>query len=150
MVLNDTLFFSAANALNGRELWALPLSDSITVSVSSDREGAEETSNNASLPNLLQLHLNYPNPFNPETMISFRLRDAGHVVVKVYNTLGQEIRVLMENSLSAGLHTVVWDGEDNLGRQAGSAVYIYTVTAVDASTNAGRAITEARKMILLK
>lgn len=71
------------------------------------------------------LHPNVPNPFNPSTQIAYRIPEAGHVTLAVYNTLGQQIRVLVRDDLAAGIYRVKWDGTDMLGREVASGVYFY-------------------------
>ena len=72
------------------------------------------------LPESVQLDENYPNPFNPETTISYALPQAGKVRLVVYDLLGQEMAVLVDGSRPAGHHTVRFDA-DNL--PSGSYVY---------------------------
>lgn len=68
---------------------------------------------------------NIPNPFNPETVIPFDLAESGHVRLTVYSTLGQEIRVLIDEPRAIGRHQVRWDGRDRSGREVASGVYLY-------------------------
>ena len=58
---------------------------------------------------------NYPNPFNPDTTIEFVLPESGLVTVSIYNVTGQKIRSLVSDNMSAGKHTVVWDGQKRCG-----------------------------------
>ena len=67
---------------------------------------------------------NYPNPFNPRTTISFTLPEADHARMVVYNMSGQMVRNLVDTELSAGVHSVVWDGRDNLGIPVSSGIYV--------------------------
>jgi hypothetical protein len=68
---------------------------------------------------------NSPNPFNPSTTIAYTLGEAGNVRLSVYNLLGQEVRVLVDNARAEGSHSVRWDGRDALGREVTSGVYFY-------------------------
>ena len=72
----------------------------------------------------VELQQNYPNPFNPETEISFTLPKSGVVVVKIYNSLGQEVRTLTNGQYEAGTHTLQWDGLNNQGSAVASGVYL--------------------------
>lgn len=72
---------------------------------------------------------NYPNPFNPSTAIQYTLPEASDVRLVVYNVLGQQVRVLMNHTQGAGVHTVQWNGHDELGHQVATGVYIYHLTA---------------------
>ncbi len=69
------------------------------------------------------LRQNYPNPFNATTEIVYRLPTAGHVTLKIFNTLGQEVRTMVDGPQTAGEHRVRWDGRDAKGREAASGLY---------------------------
>ncbi len=73
-------------------------------------------------PEGFELFDNYPNPFNPTTNISFNLPEQGNVVVKVYNSLGQEVAILANESFTKGNHTLIWDAAN-----VSSGIYIYSV-----------------------
>jgi len=68
---------------------------------------------------------NYPNPFNPETTLSFALKDAGRVKLRVFNLKGQLIRELVDQDLPSGYHKFIWNGRDQQGRPVASGVYCY-------------------------
>ena len=85
---------------------------------------------------------NFPNPFNPETTISYTLESAGPVKVSVFNLQGQVLQVLYDGNQSAGEHTMRWDGKLANGEAASSGTYLYRIeTAGQITTN---------KMILMK
>jgi flagellar hook assembly protein FlgD len=88
------------------------------------------------------LRPNYPNPFNPRTQIDFFVPQDAAVDVSVFNLLGQKVVCLLNKELSAGLHSVEWDGTDEYGHQAASGVYFYRMTTPTTS--------ETRKMVLVK
>lgn len=88
------------------------------------------------------LHANYPNPFNPETFISYSLEKAGNVTIKVYNMLGQKIKTLVDNVQEVGKHNVAWDGTDNNGKNVSSGVYLYRME--------NGSYSKTHKMVLLK
>lgn len=69
-----------------------------------------------------ELDQNFPNPFNPVTTISWRTNKTEHQILKVFDILGNEIRVLMNETLPAGKHKIEFDGSD-----LPSGVYIYTL-----------------------
>jgi hypothetical protein len=87
------------------------------------------------IPNGYVLEQNYPNPFNPTTMITFGLAKASNVKLTVYNTIGQEVKVLVNGSMSAGYHSV-----DFKANNLPSGVYIYRLTSENESIS--------KKMIL--
>ena len=77
-------------------------------------------------PDDYQLAQNYPNPFNPSTNIDFTLPISKNISLVIYNTLGQEVKTLINNQMyTPGTHTVRWDGTDNFGNKVASGVYIY-------------------------
>ncbi|MFA7058038.1 MAG: choice-of-anchor J domain-containing protein, partial [Candidatus Cloacimonadales bacterium] len=88
------------------------------------------------------LHANYPNPFNPETSISYSVEKAGNVTIDVYNMLGQKVKTLVNDSQNAGTHTVVWNGTDNNGKNVSSGVYFYRMK--------NGSYSKTNKMILMK
>jgi hypothetical protein len=94
-------------------------------------EGATE------LPTEVALEQNYPNPFNPSTSISFSLPETGQVRLSVHDMLGRELMVLVEDSYSAGNHSVRFDAID-----LPSGMYIYRLETQEMSF--------AKKMLLLK
>jgi len=72
----------------------------------------------------MELYGNYPNPFNPNTTITFDLSGFGHTSLTVYNIQGQKIKELVSEKLTSGKHEIVWNGRDNSGVQVASGVYI--------------------------
>jgi len=70
------------------------------------------------------LKQNYPNPFNPKTGISYRLLTTGMVNLTIYNTMGQEVRQLVNKKQSPGLYRLEWDGKNNSAIPTGSGVYL--------------------------
>ncbi|MCC5927348.1 MAG: T9SS type A sorting domain-containing protein [Bacteroidetes bacterium] len=74
------------------------------------------------LPSALQLKQNFPNPFNPETVISFGLPEAGQVQLVIYDMMGREVTRLVDGNVSAGWHQVRWDAS-----QLASGTYIYRI-----------------------
>jgi hypothetical protein len=93
-------------------------------------------------PEEYALYQNYPNPFNPETEIRFQLLEDAFVVLKIYNSIGQEICVLAERTYKQGSHNVLWDGKDMNGYYVPSGIYIYSIQAGEFS--------QVKKMVLLR
>ena len=65
-----------------------------------------------------------PNPFNPETSISFELPAQSQVRLEIFDVVGQQVRTLVADALSAGPHQVLWNGRDDAGAKVGSGIYI--------------------------
>jgi hypothetical protein len=91
-----------------------------------------EPSHSAGAPDRFALLPNYPNPFNGNTEIAFYIpaHAANHVVtVKIFDTLGRELRTLVDKPLPAGEHRVNWDGRDHAGLPLATGLYLYQMAA---------------------
>ena len=99
------------------------------------------------IPRETELLHNYPNPFNPETWIPYRLAEDAFVTLTIYDLSGRVVRALDVGHRIASVYegrskAVYWDGRNGLGEQVASGVYFYTLTAGDYSAT--------RKMVILK
>lgn len=92
---------------------------------------------NENIPTGFSLEQNYPNPFNPATTIRYTLPVSEFVILKVYDILGREVAVLVNERQAAGVYQV----DFNAGQLA-SGIYLYRITA--GSFSGGR------KMVVLK
>ena len=88
------------------------------------------------------LYPNFPNPFNPATTISFYLPEASEVSLIIYNAAGEEMVRLIGGRIEAGYHSVVWTGENSVGKSVSGGVYFYRLIAGNVSLNG--------KMVYLK
>ncbi len=89
------------------------------------------------------LNANYPNPFNPTTNIQFELPQDGHVMLAVFNTLGQEVTRLVDQNLERGLHNISWDARGNA-----SGIYFCRFVVTDNSNKIVHQ--ETQKMLLMR
>ena len=80
------------------------------------------------LPARFALGPNYPNPFNPSTIIPYQLAASSEVRLEVFNLLGQHIATLVDGERPAGFHTATWYATDGVGRAVAAGVYIYRMT----------------------
>jgi hypothetical protein len=94
------------------------------------------------IPTITFLGQNHPNPFNPQTTISYGLAEAGDVTLRIYDAGGRLVRTLVDGAQSAGSKSAVWDGRDDAGRAVASGVYFYCLRA--------DAFEQTRKMVFLK
>ena len=94
------------------------------------------------LPGQYLLGRNYPNPFNPETLIEYQLPVRSRIKITVFDLLGREIAVLVDEIKPAGAYVTRWNGCDMENNRAASGIYFYQL-------NTGKYISSA-KMILLK
>ena len=70
---------------------------------------------------------NYPNPFNPETTISYNLPKAGVTKVEVFNLKGQLVKTLVNEVQAEGNQKVIWKGNNNQDKQVSSGIYLYKI-----------------------
>jgi hypothetical protein len=75
------------------------------------------------------LKQNFPNPFNPQTVIRYALPRGTSVELTVYNILGEKVRTLVNQSQKAGSHRVTWDGRNDIGLSVTSGIYVYQLKA---------------------
>ena len=90
--------------------------------------GVLQDENRGHEPQTYALFQNFPNPFNPITMIQYSVvegQSPAHVTLTIYNLLGQNVRTLVNEPQKAGYYTVQWDGIDSYGRQVPSGIYLY-------------------------
>ena len=81
------------------------------------------------VPDHFALHSNYPNPFNPETTITYDIATSVDVRLTIFDVLGQRVRTLTDETLGAGRYRAVWNGLDGSGRAVGSGTYFVTLVA---------------------
>lgn len=101
----------------------------------------DETSG-VNTPRVFALQDNYPNPFNPRTKISFSLPASQHVELTVFGVDGRRVATLLNETRSAGLHEVVWAGQDAAGKSVASGTYFFRIQAGPYS--------DVKKMTLMK
>jgi hypothetical protein len=85
---------------------------------------------------------NYPNPFNPTTTIAYSVPTTSQTTLGIYNIKGQLVRTLVNGVMTAGNHSITWNGTDENGSSVASGVYFYRLNS------AGQTIT--KKMVLSK
>jgi hypothetical protein len=99
------------------------------------------------IPAKTELLMNYPNPFNPETWIPYRLALDASVVLSIYDQTGTVVRTIRVGHQPAGVYeskvkAIYWDGRNDAGERVASGVYFYTLTAND--------FTATRKLVVVK
>jgi len=102
----------------GKSAWSVTWNFTTDTNVGIEDESA--------LPLVFSLNQNYPNPFNPSTTIEFSIPETEFTTLKVFNTLGQEVAVLVSNKLNRGKHTYTFNAQ-NLA----SGIYYYLLVAGD-------------------
>ena len=84
-----------------------------------------EVEHNGDISRQYQLGSNYPNPFNQSTQIPFTLEKAGHIRLSVYDVLGKQQALLLDQFMPVGMHTVAWNGRGPAGNPLPSGSYVY-------------------------
>ena len=100
------------------------------------------TINSNIIPNSYKLYPAYPNPFNPETTISYDLPEQSFVEITIYDMLGKKVRTIVNEKQNPGHKSILWNAKDDYGTVVSAGLYIYQVQA-------GNFI-QTNKMILLK
>ena len=101
-----------------------------------------EESTIISSANILNL-INYPNPFNPTTTISFSVtQNSDFVNLEIYNIKGQKIKTLINETMQKGKHSIIWSGVDKSNKPISSGIYLYRIKVGNQES--------AKRMLLLK
>jgi len=98
---------------------------------------------NNQLP-IIEIQLtNHPNPFNPSTTIEFSIQNDSKINLSIFNIKGQKVKTLVNNEFTQGSHSIIWNGDDEFGKQLSSGIYYYKLN-VNGKTKA------VKKCLLLK
>ncbi|MDP6684913.1 MAG: c-type cytochrome domain-containing protein [Candidatus Marinimicrobia bacterium] len=150
-VQSPTEFLTIECQINNGEQWTLinsrtgetfTLENGLSIVIPSADELQLVKNTEILIPANFSLHQNFPNPFNPKTVIKFDLSNNGHITLSVFNAQGQYIKNLMDGIFTAGTYSTLWDGEDTYGFPVPSGLYFYKLETVENSIT--------KKMILLR
>ena len=89
-----------------------------------------------------RLYNNYPNPFNPITTIHYKILKKTNVKIKIYDTVGNLIKTLINNTQIPGYRSVKWDATNDQNKKVSAGIYLYTIETSELKEN--------RKMVVLK
>jgi hypothetical protein len=131
---NGSTWYDLGQTQNNDVAIRIRTTPSLALSADDDTDGQ--------LPSRYSLSNNYPNPFNPSTVIDYSVERRSYVTITVFNVIGQEVRTLVNEVKPAGEHSTSWSGRDSNGRQVASGIYFYRMTAED--------FVATRKMLFLK
>jgi hypothetical protein len=126
-------YLSHDNSTSGRLAWYKVMKYSIRCI----KDSPTDIKNESIKINDYQLNQNYPNPFNPSTKIKYSITQPSNVVIKVFDILGNEIEILVNEEKQTGTYELTWNAEG-----LPSGVYFYRLQA--------GSFVETKKMILLK
>jgi hypothetical protein len=140
---NVLVWSSDGHSINAGASQLLTASAKPVSVIAVDREGRDlaTTITTKLAPSTFALHPAYPNPFNPNTTLSFSLPTAVSYSLNIYNVAGQLVRSY-EGMGNVGLNVITWDGKDNAGNNISSGVYFYKLTA--------GSFTATNKMVMMK
>jgi hypothetical protein len=99
-------------------------------------------------PMTFALEQNFPNPFNPSTNIKYSIPVDANIELRIFNILGQEVKILVDQIKRAGFYNVEWEGTDNFNQRVASGVYIYSF--IVKSLDGKQDFNQVRKMLLIK
>ena len=106
-------------------------------------EGANNLAiNDYFLPQRFTLEQNYPNPFNPSTTILYNLSSDELISFEIFNLNGKKVRTLVNEYQNSGPKKVIWNADDNQGRQVPAGIYLYSIIAGN--------VKQTKKMLLVK
>jgi hypothetical protein len=111
------------------------------------QSGDEGQSSVSAIPTEFALHENYPNPFNPTTLIRYDLPEASTVTLSVFNILGEKVATLVNGQVPAGYQTAEWNAGNSGGVSVPSGIYLYRLQVTSLN---GKEFHEVRKMVLMK
>jgi hypothetical protein len=94
------------------------------------------------MPVTYSLASNFPNPVHGQTTVRYALPRAGRVSITVYNVMGQKVKTLVDGTMSAGHHSVNWNGRNEGGQAVAAGVYMYKMQA--------EGFTSARKLVVIR
>jgi hypothetical protein len=100
------------------------------------------------IPRVYALKPNYPNPFNPQTTISYELPYLSQVELLIFNTLGQKVKNLVSTQQGPGSFQIIWDGKSDNGEPLASGIYIASFTA--RAISSGQQYKQTEKLLLTK
>jgi len=94
------------------------------------------------IPTEYSFYQNYPNPFNPNTTLRYDLPEQSIVNITIYDMLGRQVKLLINQTQEAGYKSVIWDATNNQGNPVSAGVYLFQIQAGE--------FVQTKKMVLLK
>ena len=99
-------------------------------------------SNSNSISDRFLLNDNYPNPFNPSTIINYNIPENDFVKITIYDMMGRVVKTLVNGSQTAGFKSVQWNATNDRNEPVSAGLYLYTIQAGE--------FRQTKKMVLLK
>ena len=113
--------------------------------LSNNNNQKKESNPEINIPEKFDMLQNFPNPFNPETLIKYQLPESSYLSIKLYDQLGREISVLFDGVQNAGFYQITLDGTD-----MASGIYFCRITSSNSSSGSAFTFNKTIKMLLIK
>lgn len=94
------------------------------------------------LPVTYELYQNFPNPFNPTTIIAYTLPEQSHILLTIYDMLGRKVVQLVDETQEAGAKSLRWNGQNASGKTMASGMYFYRLET--------KGFVATKRMLLIK
>jgi hypothetical protein len=138
---NDELH--SLKSLHGRDFEAVDISPWMERRGFDSNYAAVPPASGTSIPDIIKLHINHPNPFTLVTVINYELEANSHVTLRIFDLSGKEIKTLVDEYQTTGPHEEEWDGTDSEGKKVPSGIYFYQIRGENGDAS-------SKKMIFLK
>ncbi|MDX1700699.1 MAG: CotH kinase family protein, partial [Melioribacteraceae bacterium] len=102
------------------------------------------------LPNSIKLFQNFPNPFNPFSIIKYQLPQNSRILLEIFDVQGQHIKTLVDKDQRSGYYEILWNGTNSNNNKVSSGVYFYRISVRASSTSNKHTFMDTKKMLLLK
>ncbi len=126
---------------NAASDWA----EATTPTLGDENSNVTSVEDPAAIPENFSLEQNFPNPFNPSTVINYTIPQSANLIntrLEIFNLLGQKIKTLVNTQQSSGTYTVQWNGTNDSGELLATGLYVYRLQAAE--------FVEMKKMLFMK
>ncbi len=126
---------------NGASTWA----ETTTPTLGAENSNVTSVENPAGIPENFSLEQNFPNPFNPSTVIHYTIPQSANLVItrlEIFNLLGQKVRTLVNSKQPSGTYIVTWNGTNDTGKLLATGLYVYRLQAAE--------FIDMKKMLFMK
>ena len=119
--------------------------DAATPTLGAENSNVTSVEDAAGIPENFSLEQNFPNPFNPSTIINYTIPQSANLIntrLEIFNLLGQKVRTLVNTRQASGSHAVHWNGTNDSGKLLASGLYVYRLQAAE--------FVDMKKMLFMK
>ena len=126
---------------NAASDWA----EATTPTLGAENSNVTSVEDPAGIPENFSLEQNFPNPFNPSTVINYTIPQSANLIntrLEIFNLLGQKVRTLVNTKQPSGTYTVTWNGTSDSGELLATGLYVYRLQAAE--------FVDMKKMLFMK